>query len=131
LEDLSSIEEHLKKIGITKQQITLWGDGEPKREFLFVDDLADACLYFMNNYDAEDLGEFINVGTGNGIKIRELAEIVKDAVGYKGKIRWDKSKASGMPKKSLNVSKMGKFGWSPKTSLKKGINKAFRWYLNK
>jgi len=131
LNSINSVDKHLKQIGISKDKITLWGTGEPFREFLLVNDLADACVYFMKNFDAKDIGEFINIGTGEGIRIKKLAEIIKGAVGYKGKLNWDISKASGMPRKVLDVTKMKKFDWSPSASLEEGIKKTYKWYLNK
>ena len=117
----------LKTLGITAETVTLWGTGKVFREFLFVDDLADACLFLMNTYDSS---EIINIGTGKDSAIHELAEIVKDVVGFQGTITWDKSKPDGTPKKQLDISQINALGWSPTTSLKEGIQKTYRWYLN-
>lgn len=103
--------------------IKLWGTGKAKREFLYVDDLADACLYFMENYDAKELPTFINIGTGKDISVKELAELIKNIVGYKGEIVWDTSKPNGMPRKVVNVTVANKLGWQAKVSLEEGIKK--------
>ncbi|HPC35531.1 MAG TPA: GDP-L-fucose synthase [Candidatus Marinimicrobia bacterium] len=109
-------------------QLTLWGTGKPRREFLYVDDLADAVLFLMNNYNAKDIGEFINIGTGEDITIKELAEMVKEIVGFKGEIEWDVSKPDGTPQKLLDVGRLNKLGWRHKTSLRDGIIKDYNWY---
>ena len=106
--------------------VTLWGTGTPRREFLYVDDLADACLFLMDNYDGN---EIINVGVGKDISIKELAELISDVVGYKGEIIYDTSKPDGMPVKRLDVSRINSLGWYAKTSLKEGIEKTYQWYL--
>lgn len=117
-------EAKVRKLPITK----LWGTGKAKREFLYVDDLADACLYFMENYDAKELPPFINIGTGEDISIMKLAELIKNIVGHKGEIIWDTSKPDGMPRKVVDVTTATKLGWIAKTSLKEGIEKTFMWY---
>jgi GDP-L-fucose synthase len=101
--------------------VTLWGTGEPYREFLYVDDLADACVFLMERYGARDIGEFINIGTGEDIKIRDLAEMVRKIVGYEGEIVNDRSKPDGTPKKLLDISKIQSLGWKPKIALTEGI----------
>lgn len=106
--------------------VEVWGTGNPKREFLYVDDLADACLFIMENYDDN---EIVNIGTGEGISIRELAGLISDIVGYKGEIRFDPSKPDGMPKKILNISKLKSFGWQASVSLREGIERTYEWYL--
>jgi len=108
--------------------VTLWGSGEPYREFLYVDDLASACVFLMKNHDAKDVGEFINIGTGRDLTIKELALLVKDIVGYQGEIEYDRSKPDGTPKKLLDVSRMRKLGWDTKTSLDEGIRKTYEFY---
>lgn len=109
--------------------IKLWGTGKAKREFLYVDDLTDACLYFMEKYNAKELPSFINVGTGEDITIKELAELIRDIEGYKGEIIWDTSKPNGMPRKVVDVTIANKLGWQAKTSLKEGINETYMWFL--
>ena len=105
--------------------VKLWGDGSPKREFLHVDDLAEACVKCMYDYDDE---EPINVGTGEDVTIKELAETIVDVVGYKNYYEWDTSKPNGTPRKVLNVDKMKSLGWEPKIGLREGIESTYAWY---
>ena len=105
--------------------VKLWGDGSPKREFLHVDDLAEACVKCMQEYDDE---EHINVGTGEDVTIKELAETIVDVVGYKNHYEWDTSKPNGTPRKVLNVDKMKSLGWEPKIGLREGIESTYEWY---
>ncbi len=105
--------------------VKLWGDGYPMREFLQVDDLAEACYTCMEKYDSE---EHINVGTGEDVSIKELAETIVDVVGYKNDYEWDTSKPNGTPRKVLNVDKIKSLGWEPKISLRKGIESTYEWY---
>ena len=105
--------------------VKLWGDGSPKREFLHVDDLAEACVKCMEVYDDE---EHINVGTGEDVTIKELAETIVDVVGYKNHYEWDTSKPNGTPRKVLNVDKMKSLGWEPKIGLREGIESTYKWY---
>lgn len=109
--------------------LTLWGTGKPRREFLYVDDLADAVVFLMNNYDAKDIGEFINIGTGKDITIKELAELVKKIVGFKGKIEWNGSKPDGTPQKLLDVSKLNDLGWKSKNRITNCIKEVYRYYI--
>jgi GDP-L-fucose synthase len=111
-----------------EKSVTLWGSGEPYREFLDIDDLADACLFLMERYGAKDIGEFINIGTGTDIRIRDLALLVKKIVQYEGEIVQDTTKPDGTPKKLLNVSKMNSLGWRAGTSLEAGIEKVYEYY---
>ncbi|MFZ2150097.1 MAG: GDP-L-fucose synthase [Minisyncoccia bacterium] len=106
-------------------EVTLWGSGSPKREFLYVDDLANACVYLMNNYNNS---EILNIGTGEDLSILELANLVKEVVGYEGSIVWDSSKPDGTPRKLLDVSKIRSLGWKHSTSLKEGIKHTYEWY---
>ncbi len=112
-------------------EVTLWGTGTPLREFLYVDDLADACVFLMENYHARDLGEFVNIGSGMDITIHDLAELIVGIVGYTGQIRWDASRPDGMQRKLLDVSKITDLGWKAKTSLKDGIRKTYDWYRDR
>ena len=105
--------------------VKLWGDGSPKREFLHVDDLAEACYTCMQDYEGED---HINVGTGEDVTIKELAETIVDVVGYKNEYEWDTSKPNGTPRKVLNVDKIKSLGWEPKISLRDGIESTYKWY---
>ncbi len=106
--------------------VTLWGTGTPRREFLHVDDLADACVFLMNHYEDS---EIINIGVGKDISISELADLIKDIVGFKGTIRYDRTKPDGTPRKLLDVSKLRALGWQPKISLREGIERTYRWYV--
>ena len=107
-------------------EVVLWGTGTPKREFLYVDDLADACLFAMRHYGGE---QFLNVGTGEDLAISELADLVAQTVGYTGRITWDTAMPDGTPRKLLDVSRMSALGWKAKTSLADGIRQTYRWYL--
>jgi len=108
--------------------LSLWGTGSPRREFLYVDDLADAIIFLMNNYDAKDIGEFVNIGTGKDITIKEIAEIIKKIVGFKGRIEWDTSKPDGTPRKLLDVSKINNIGWHYSIDVIDGIKATFKHY---
>ena len=114
-----------KKSG--KKEITLWGTGDALREFLHVDDFADACLFLMEHYDDS---EIINVGTGEDISIKALAELVKKTTGFNGEILWDNKNLDGTPRKLLDVSKIHALGWRHTISLKEGIRKTYEWYKN-
>jgi len=105
--------------------VILWGDGSPLREFLHSDDLADAAIFLMENKDAEDIGEFVNVGTGEDLAIKDLAELVAKIVGYTGEIIWDTSKPNGTPRKLLDVSRLTALGWKNKIKLEEGIKSAY------
>jgi len=107
--------------------VILWGTGTPRREFLHVDDLADAGVFLMSHYDDSDI---INIGWGRDQSILELVEMVSDVVGYQGDISWDASKPDGTPQKLLDVSRLTKLGWQPKIALKDGIREVYRWYVN-
>jgi GDP-L-fucose synthase len=129
----TDITECLAKYGIKPDHssrsavVNLWGSGKPYREFLYVDDLAEACVFLMENYDAGS-GEFINIGTGEDLTIKQLAELVKEIVGFPGQIQCDPAKPDGTPRKLLDVSKLQSLGWRPKISLKEGIRRTYEWY---
>jgi GDP-L-fucose synthase len=106
----------------------LWGDGSPRREFLHVDDLADAVVFLMKNYDYNDIGEFVNVGTGKDITIEELARLIAEVIGFRGDFRWDTSKPNGTPRKLLDVSRLHALGWHARIPLQAGIEKTYQWY---
>lgn len=108
--------------------VEVWGTGSPKREFLFVDDLSDALVYLMNNYDGS---EIVNIGMGQDVSIKELANIIKDVVGFKGTIVFDSSKPDGTPRKLLDVSRLHSLGWKHQISLEEGIKKTLDWYIEK
>ncbi len=145
--DESKIIEKLKKYGIRKENDTVcirfWGSGSPRREFLHSDDLADAVIYIFENIDFADLVEdksqfeqevknirntHINIGRGTDVTILELVELIKDVVGYTGKIEWDRSKPDGTPRKLMDVSKLNSLGWKPKLSLEEGIRRVYEYY---
>lgn len=108
-------------------QVTIWGTGTPRREFLHVDDLASACLFVLENYDSPDP---INIGCGEDVSIKQLAELIARTVGYKGTLEFDTSKPDGTPRKLLDISKLKELGWSPKISLEDGIKETYEWYLH-
>ena len=114
-----------KEAGLSS--VTCWGDGSPLREFLYVDDLADLCLFLMNNYSGN---ETVNAGTGKEVTIKKLTEIVAKVVGYEGEILWDTSKPNGTPRKLLDVSKSTAMGWKYKTELEDGIKAAYADFIN-
>lgn len=111
-----------------KPTVTVWGTGTPKREFLYADDLADACVYLMLHYDGKEL---VNIGTGEDLTIRELAETIKEVVCYEGGLEFDSSKPDGTPRKLMDVSKLHSLGWKHSTSLKEGIVMAYADFLKK
>ncbi|HNX91764.1 MAG TPA: NAD-dependent epimerase/dehydratase family protein, partial [Candidatus Omnitrophota bacterium] len=121
----------LKNNGITAHAVKLWGSGRPKREFLHVEDMVDACMFLMQRAELGNAGECINIGCGKDLSIKELACMVRDIVGYEGKISWDRSKPDGTPRKLLNVSKITKMGWRPAIELADGIRKTYEMYLRK
>ena len=107
-------------------EVTIWGTGTPKREFLFADDLAEACFYLMQNYNEAGL---VNIGTGEDISIKDLALLIKDIVGYKGNLNFDTTKPDGTPRKLMDVSKLEGLGWKYKTTLEKGLPLAYQDFL--
>ena len=109
----------------TAPQVELWGTGTPLREFLYVDDMADACVFLLENYSGE---QHVNIGTGKEVTIRELAETVKKAVGYKGEIRWNKDMPDGTPRKLTNVDKLHELGWKHRVELEEGVELAYQWF---
>lgn len=114
-----------KEAGLT--EVTCWGDGSPYREFLYVDDMADACVFLMNNYVGD---ETVNLGTGKELSIKELTELVAKVIGYEGKINWDTTKPNGTPRKLLNVDKLHNLGWTHKVELEEGIKLSYDDFLN-
>jgi GDP-L-fucose synthase len=109
-----------------RPEVILWGSGTPRREFLHVDDLADACVFLMNHYDGMEIH---NVGVGRDVSIRDLAHLVATVVGYEGEVRFDETKPDGTPQKLLDVSRLRDLGWEPKISLEEGIRQTYLWYL--
>ena len=108
-------------------QVVIWGSGNPMREFLYVEDLAEACVYLMLNYNES---EIVNIGTGEDISIKDLALMIRDVIGFAGQIIYDSSKPDGTPRKLLDVSKIHELGWSHKTDLKRGIELTYKHFLN-
>lgn len=123
----------IRKIHEAKMQnageAMVWGTGMPRREFLYSDDLADACVFLMERYNASDLGEIINIGVGTEITIRKLAELVADIVGFRGKLLFDSSKPDGPPRKMLDVSRLHALGWKASTGLERGLQLVYQDYM--
>ncbi|HAL51649.1 MAG TPA: GDP-fucose synthetase [Sphingobacterium sp.] len=109
-------------------EVMIWGTGTPLREFLFSDDLADACVFLMNNYDEK---QFVNIGIGEDLSIKELAELIKDVIGYQGTISFDSSKPDGTPRKLMDVSKLHALGWKHRVNLREGIQLGYADFLKK
>lgn len=107
-------------------EVVVWGSGTPLREFLYSEDMADACIYLMETYEGND---FFNIGTGKEITIKGLAELIKEVVGYEGEIVWDAEKPDGTPRKLLDVSRLEKAGWKYKMELEDGVKEAYKWFL--
>ncbi|CAL2080160.1 GDP-L-fucose synthase [Tenacibaculum sp. 190524A05c] len=140
--DVESIEQaksYLRKFGVSENSVEIWGSGKPTREFLWSEDLADACIYIMekihfNNVINEVEGDIknthINIGTGKEISIKELAEIVKREVGFKGELQFNISKPDGTMRKVTDVHKLTKLGWKHKVELEEGIHRMYNWYIN-
>lgn len=132
--DYKDILEMLSKYGITKDDnqvvITLWGTGAPMREFLHVDDMADASVFLMLHYDApSELPSHVNAGCGEDLSIKDLAEVVREVVGYEGIVSWDSSKPDGTPRKLLDVSKLKALGWSPSIAIRQGVQAVVNDYI--
>jgi GDP-L-fucose synthase len=111
----------------TAPRVTIWGSGTPRREFLYVDDMADACVHLMKTYSSSEL---VNIGTGEDITIAEFARVVAKTVGYAGTISFDPSRPDGTPRKLLDVSRLAKLGWRARISLEEGMRLAYRAYLD-
>jgi len=107
--------------------VEVWGSGEPRREFLYVDDMADACVFMMQNYSS---GEIVNVGCGNDISIGELAQLVSKVVGFEGTLKYDPSKPDGTPRKLLDISRLTALGWQPTVALEAGVARTYEWYCS-
>lgn len=125
--------EQMTAVSGQRSEVVVWGTGTPKREFLYVEDLADAIYYLMDKVDAKDLYEnnltHINIGTGEDLSIAELVETIKKIVGFEGTIKYDTTKPDGTPRKLMDVSRLHDLGWKHTTSLEDGIKKAYEWYL--
>ena len=129
----------LKRYGVSANKIELWGTGKPMREFLWSEDMADACIYIMNNVDFSDLSKdkteirncHINIGTGKEISIRDLSQLIKQTVGYTGDITFDPSKPDGTMRKLTDVSKLNSLGWQHQIEIEEGIRRMYDWYTSK
>jgi GDP-L-fucose synthase len=110
-------------------EVVIWGTGKQFREFMHVDDMADACVYLMENYDYSELGEFVNIGVGEDITINKLAKLIQEIVGFKGDIRCDTSKPEGIPRKLMDITALNNLEWKATTSLKDGIRDVYKAYL--
>ena len=112
-----------------EEAVTIWGSGTPLREFLHVDDMASACVYLMENCTFEQIGEFVNIGTGKELTIRELAETLCEIIGFEGELRFETTKPDGTPRKLTDVTKLHGLGWHHKIELKEGVQDTYKWYL--
>jgi GDP-L-fucose synthase len=110
-----------------EETVSLWGTGAPTREFLHADDMGRACIFLLENYD-DDIA--INVGVGQDVSIRELAELIQEIVGFHGNILWDTSKPDGTPRRLLDISKIQELGWRPTIALEEGVKTTYEWYLS-
>lgn len=124
------IMEALAWIGAYADKVVVWGDGSPYRELMHSDDLADACFYLMQNKDYKDIGELVNITDGTDIQLKDLIYMVKEIVGFDGEIIWDKTKPNGTPRKLMDATKIKSLGWTPKISLKEGIENIYKHYVN-
>ncbi len=127
--DNASLEWALNQVGAFRDKVVLWGDGSVYRELMSSDDLADACVYLMENKDYEDIGEHVNITNGDDIQLKDLFEIVKEATGFAGKLEYDTSKPNGTPRKMMDATRIKSLGWTPKIPLKQGIKDFYEWYI--
>ncbi len=126
--DNASLEWALNQVGAFRDKVVLWGDGSVYRELMSSDDLADACVYLMENKDYEDIGEHVNITNGDDIQLKDLCEIVKEVTGFAGKLEYDTSKPNGTPRKMMDATRIKSLGWTPKIPLKQGIKDFYKWY---
>ena len=129
-DDNQSLEQALNQVGAYRDKVVLWGDGSVYREMMSSDDLADACVYLMENKDYKDIGEHVNITDGTDIQLKDLFAVVKEIVGYEGKIEYDTSKPNGTPRKQMDATRIKSLGWQPKIPLKQGIQQFYEWYIN-
>ncbi len=127
-DDCGTIERVLNKLGIFKDCVILWGDGSVYRELMSADDLADACVYFMNNIKAQEIGSCVNITSGKDIQLNDLFMLVKNIVGFAGDIKYDSKMPNGTTRKLMSDERLKKFGWKPKISLLQGIADVYNWY---
>jgi GDP-L-fucose synthase len=130
-EQEDAIREVLRQVGITDDHVTVWGSGKPYREFLHVDDLADACVFVMERYDHKEIGEFINIGTGDEIQVLVLSNMIREVIGCEAEIYYDLSKPDGTPRKLLDCTRINDLGWRPRISLRDGIKSTYEWYVRR
>lgn len=128
--DNNSIVKALEGIGAYPDKVVVWGDGSPYRELMSSEDLADACFYLMQNKDYKDIGELVNITDGTDIQLKDLILIVKEIVGFDGELVWDKTKQNGTPRKLMDATKIKSLGWTPKISLKDGIESTYKNYIS-
>lgn len=128
-DSFASIAGNLVEAGISAERVKVWGTGNVRREFIHADDMSNACVYFMENYGVDKIGEFVNIGCGEDISIKELAYLIRDIVGFGGEIVFDAEKPEGTPRKLLDVTKAFSLGWRPDISLKTGIRNVVDNYL--
>ena len=128
LKDTTSVEKALNAVGAYRDKVVVWGDGSVYRELMSSDDLADACVYLMENKDYEEIGEFVNITDGTDIRLKELFELVQKIVGFEGIIEYDRSKPNGTPRKQMDAARIKSLGWQPKINLNDGIKSFYEWY---
>ena len=140
VDSIDKAKKYLLPFGVTETSVEIWGTGTPKREFLWSEEMGEACVFLMENCDFKDtftdtqgeiLNTHINIGTGKDISIKRLAEIIKDTVGYKGDLVFNHDKPDGTPRKLTDVSKINNMGWKYKIEIEEGVEKLYKWYLNK
>ncbi|MDR2781520.1 MAG: GDP-L-fucose synthase [Holosporaceae bacterium] len=129
LKSNAEIEHILNLLGAYWNKVVVWGDGSTYREFMNSDDLADACVYLMQNKNSEDIGELVNIASGTDILLKDLFDMIKEVVGFAGVIEYDLTKPSGTPRKWMDATKIRALGWKPKISLQEGIKKFYQWYI--
>lgn len=130
VEDKESIINALAQIGAYPDKVVVWGDGSPYRELMCSDDLGDACFYLMQNKDYKEIGELVNITDGTDIQLKELILMVKEIVGFEGELVWDTTKPNGTPRKLMDATKIKSLGWTPKISLREGVEKIYKHYAN-
>lgn len=128
LKDTTSVEKALNAVGAYRNKVVVWGDGSVYRELMSSDDLADACVYLMENKDYKEIGEFVNITDGTDIRLKELFELVQKIVGFEGTIEYDRSKPNGTPRKQMDATRIKSLGWQPKINLNDGIKSFYEWY---
>ncbi len=125
-----NLEEILNELGAYKDKVVLWGDGSVFREMMSSDDLADACVYLIENKDYNEVGELVNITKGDDIQLKDLFQMVKEIVGFDGEIVYDKTKPNGTPRKMMDATHIKELGWQPKIDLRQGITDFYNWYLS-